>query len=314
MRKTIPWMMVSIALATALANPASAGPKDDELKTRREQAGQLHLEGATLYSEGKFEPARAKFHEAYARSQNPNSLFNEARCTLRAGHPLEAANLLKAYLALPENDKVTAQDRKEAQSLMDESTAKLCTLDVRVTTCVVDGKTEQGSVLVEVGEHLVRMNGAQGERTKSVVCKPREVVLVTYDEAKAPPIVPPPGEQGETGSWLVPGVLAGLGVVGLGVGIGLGAASSGPKDDTIAAAKAGACTNAGSAACATARDSESKANGLATGSVVGYVGGGAFLIASVVSMAVLKPWKERPKAAGFHVSPAIGGLVIHGQF
>ena len=312
MKKAVRWAAVCSVATVCWVSTASAGPKDDELKARREVAGQLHQEGATLYSEGKFEAARAKFHEAYARSQNPNSLFNEARCTLRSGHPLEAAKLLKIYAALPENDKVTAQDRKEAHALVEEASAKLCTLDVRVSSCVVDGNPEQGTALVEVGEHIVRMKGPQGERTKTVSCTARQTVIVTYDDPTQGPIAPPPGERGETGSWLVPAVLAGVGVAGLAVGIGLGASSSGPKNDTIAAGQAGACADASSSRCATARDTESKANGLATGSVIGYVGGGVFLAASAVSLAILTPWKERP--ARVQVSPTVGGLVFHGQF
>lgn len=313
MKKPIPWA-VTVALAVLLAaNTAAAGPKDDDLKTRREQAAQLHAEGGALFAGGSFEAARAKFHDAYARSQNPNSLFNEAKSTLKAGHALDGAKLLKAYLALPENDKVTPQDRKEAQGLLDEAMGSLCTLDVRVTTCTVDGREEAGSVIVEVGTHSVKMSGAQGEHTKSVSCKAREVVIVTYDE-QGP--IAPPKEKGESGDWLLPGVLAGIGVAGLGVGMGLGLASSGARSDAITAASANACANLTSAECRAARSDEDTANGLATGSVIAYVGGGALLVASAVTMLVTQPWKERPSKAQGHVrlSPGLGSLWLNGTF
>jgi hypothetical protein len=310
--------VLTVVLVASTTGSAYAGPKDDDLKTRREQAAQIHMEGAALYAQGNFEGARAKFHEAYVRSQNPNSMFNEARATLKAHHPLEAAKLLKAYLALPENDKITAADRKEAEGLLDEATAKLCTLDVRVTTCVVDGVKEQGSVLVEVGEHLVRMDGAQGEKRKQVKCAARETVLVTYEDEVQKVVVPPPPlpkDEGEKGSWVLPGVLAGVGVVGLGVGFGLGAAAKGKSDDLAASIRAGQCVP--ESACAAEADKVSSVKGLNTGAIVGYVVGGAALGGALVATLVLKPWESRPRKSGWLV-PAVGpdslGILAAGSF
>lgn len=312
------WCVASAALAVMLlARPSYAGPKDEELKARREEAVRLHTEGLALLSQNNFEAARVKFHEAYARSQNPNSLFNEARSTLKAGHTLDGAKLVKSYLALPENDKVTAQDKKEAQALLDEASASLCTLDVRVATCSVDGREEAGAVLVEVGSHTVKMNGPRGEQTKPVTCKPREVVIVTYEEAGT--VTPPPTEKGETGDWLLPGALAGFGVIGIGVGVGLGVASSGARSDAITAAGTGACADLTSAACRAARSDEDSANGLATGGAIAYVTGGAFFVASAITLFVTTPWKERPartakRGPTARLSPAFGGLWIDGTF
>ncbi len=309
MKPSILWAASAVLALACATQTAHAGPKDDDLKARRAQAAQLHAEGATFYERGSFDAARGKFHEAFARSQNPNSLFNEARSAGRGGHALDAANLLKAYLALPENDKVTAQDRKEAEGLLDEAMGKLCSLDVRVTKCTVDGKEHAGAVLVEIGAHEVKMNGPQGERTKTVMCKAREVVVVTYDEA-------PTGPKGNSSAdqWLLPATLAGLGVIGLGVGIGLGAASGGSKSDAIAASRGGACAELASATCREARSQESTANTLATGSVIGYVGGGVFLLASAISVVALKPWRERNAQTQVRITPALGGLWIDGTF
>jgi tetratricopeptide (TPR) repeat protein len=273
------------------------------------------MEGAALYAQGNFEAARAKFHEAYVRSQNPNSMFNEARATLKGHHPLEAAKLLKAYLALPENDKITAADRKEAEALLEEAMAKLCTLDVRVTTCVVDGVKEQGSVLVEVGEHLVRMDGAQGERRKQVKCAARETVLVTYEDevqkVVLPPPPPPPKEEGEKGSWVLPGVLAGVGVVGLGVGFGLGAGSISAEKD--AGALKDSCALNVADACNGLRSADSKASSFATGAVIGQVVGAAALTGAVVAALVMRPW-ERRRAAHVSLVPTVGGASFVGSF
>ncbi len=144
--------------------------------------------------------------------------------------------------------------------------------------------------------------------------------MVAYDETAAKggpgpgPITPPPKVETETGSWLVPGVLAGVGLVGVGVGVGLGLASSSAKDDVISAAKLGVCADPASAPCLAARDRESSANGLGAGSVVGYVAGGAFLVGGVVTALVMKPWQERRKGARVEAAPTLGGIVVRGTF
>ena len=305
MKPSILWAASAVLALACATQTAHAGPKDDDLKARRAQAAQLHAEGATFYERGSFDAARGKFHEAFARSQNPNSLFNEARSAGRGGHALDAANLLKAYLALPENDKVTAQDRKEAEGLLDEAMGKLCALDVRVTKCTVDGKEHAGAVLVEIGAHEVKMNGPQGERTKTVMCKAREVVVVTYDE----PAAPPPASEG---SWFLPATLAGLGAVGLGVGIGLGVASGANRSDAITAGQGRRCADVSAPGCADAQSFTTASNEAGTGAIVAYVIGGVFLGGAVVSALVLTPWKEKSRSVT--LMPSLGGVVATGTF
>lgn len=296
---------------------ALAGPKDDDLKVRREEAAKIHAEGAALYTKGDYEGARAKFREAYARSQNPNSLLNEARATLKGYHYLDGAKLLKAYLALPENDKVTAADRKEAEGLLDEASVKLCTLDVRVSSCTVDGAPGQGMVMVEVGEHLVRMQGPKGEKLKAVQCGAKQTVLVTYDDepvkgpGPGPGPQPPPKDEGEKGSWLVPGILAGVGVVGLGVGFGLGAASGSAADESESLK--GTCSSSAPQACADIRSAYDRSTTLATGAVIGQIGGAVFVAGAVVSALVIRPWETRGKSS-VSIVPALGGATLMGSF
>lgn len=300
---------------------ALAGPKDDDLKVRREEAAKIHAEGAALYTKGDYEGARAKFREAYARSQNPNSLLNEARATLKGYHYLDGAKLLKAYLALPENDKVTAADRKEAEGLLDEASVKLCTLDVRVSSCTVDGAPGQGMVLVEVGEHLVRMQGPKGEKLKAVQCGAKQTVLVTYDDEPAkgpgPGPQPPPKDEGEKGSWLVPGILAGVGVVGIGIGVGLFASAAGSRDDALALQVPGVCADRSSAACTTLQSGLDSASGKNVGSSIAFIGGSAALTAAVVSALIIRPWETRPRGQGILIpllGPGLAGLGVARSF
>ncbi len=324
-----------VAFYLALAPHAAAGPKDEDLKSRRAQAAKLHEEGAQLFTKGDYEGARAKFREAYARGQNPNSLLNQAEATIRTYHYLEAAALLKSYLALPENDKVTASDRRDAQALLDQASTKLCALDLRALSCKVDGTPGQGLVLVEVGEHLVRMQGPKGEKLKPVKCAANETVVVTYEDPPADgpplpavpspgPVTPPPAEAGEKGSWLLPGVLAGVGLVGLGVGATFHFVGVGSRDDATGLQRSGVCADRASAGCVALSDKLDAASTQRTVSAVGLIGGSAALGAAVVSVLIMRPWETRPRTPthGFlrgptlapTFAPGYSGASISGSF
>ena len=250
-----------------------------------------------------------------------NELFNAARAEQVGGRHKEAVKLFRTYLSLPETDRVAAEHRQEASKLVSESESKLCKIDVRAREAWIDGEKAAGVVLATPGEHEVLMNEDPGPKAKKVTCRVGEVTMVAYDDTAVKggggntgPITPPPKVETETGSWLVPGVLAGVGIVGVGVGVGLGLASSSAKDKAIADAKVGACSDTASAACAAARDNESSANGLGAASVVGYVAGGAFLVGGVVTALVMKPWQERRKGARLEAGPTLGGIVVRGTF
>ena len=119
-----------------------------------------------------------------------------------------------------------------------------------------------------------------------------------------------------TGSWLVPGVLAGVGVVGVGVGVGLGLSASGKKDDVVAAAGAPPCDARG-LGCESVSDAYSSGKTQATISVVGYAVGGTALVGAVVYALVDKPWKERPRASIAAVpwlGGSVGGMMLSGRF
>jgi hypothetical protein len=250
---------------------------------------------------------------------SPRELYNAARAELAQKRYAEAAKLYRTYLALPANDKMPAADRAEAKDELGEITKHLTTLDVRAKDFSVDGVAAEGLIDVEPGTHRVEMRGAKGVKSKSVECQVGTVVLVEYEESGkgagggAPPPPPPPKEAEKSGSWVLPGVLAGVGVVGLGVGIGLGAGSSGSASTTRTLFQGGACRDQSSAACAEARSKESSTSTLATGSVLGYVVGGAFMAGAVVSALVIKPWQLR-NGREVSIAPGLNGFAVAGKF
>jgi hypothetical protein len=252
----------------------------------------------------------------------PGVLFNLARAEMTVGRDVEAYKLFRDFLKMPQTDL----DRSMlARKYYGELAKKVSLVTVSATTpkgtkVIIDG-VDSGEtplaepIVVAAGTHDIVLRYADKEKKSPVSCPLSQTVTVELEvkDDKGPgPITPPPGEKGEKGSWLVPGVLAGVGVVGLGVGIGLGAASGSKGGDAATLARGGACADLGSPACKEAQDRASSASGLGTGSVIGYVAGGAFLGAAVISTLIIKPWVERPRRITIH--PGFGGATVVGTF
>ena len=315
-------IVVTLSMALLAAPSAVAAPtRPGEAKLS--EAEVLHRAGVQQMKESKFAAAAASFRASYAKDQSPRELYNAARAELAQKHFVEAAKLYRTYLSLPANEKMAATEREEAKRELAEFVGQnLSTLDVRAKTYSVDGVPGEGLVDVEPGSHSVEMHGAEGPKTKVVACAKGAVVLVEYLEPKPvivvqpqpDKIVPPPVEPPEKGSWAVPAVLVGVGVVGLGLGIGLGAVSGSADSDVKTLSKAGACASLASVECQTAKDKESSAHGFGYGSVVGYVAGGAFLLAGVVTAVVMKPWKSRESGRELTIVPGVGGMAVVGKF
>lgn len=306
------WTMAAIAATTmALAPLAHAEPTPEQ---KRAQAEALNEEGKTLAHAKQFAAARAKFLQAYAMNPVPGPLFNAARMEHLLGEYADALPLYRTYLALPPSEKVSNEMRKDAETFAAECEAKVCHVDVKGSTSfTVDGKPRPAPLVMNPGNHSVEMEGADGRRTTTVTCVAGGKHVVDYAPKVETPIAPP-STRTERGSWLVPGVLAGVGVVGLGVGIATGLASSSASTDGAAAFRGGACADLASAACKSAQDQESTASSMKTASIVGYVVGGGFLAAAVVSAIVIAPWKVETKTASVRVSPGVGSLSFAGTF
>lgn len=318
------WLVAALVGAVGLGFVPSAFAGDPK-KEREGEA--LNNEGRALANQKKWEEARKKFEAAYGKVGSPGPLFNLAWAEQNLGMHRAALKHYRIYLELPPTEKINADAKANAQKFAAECAAKLCTFEVRGASKVtVDGEAPSE---VEPGSHKIEMDGAQGPKSKTATCAAGEKVAIEYEEksaAAAPTVAPPPTatsssrvadppppEKTETGSWLVPGVLGGIGLVGIGVGVGLGAASSGAESD--AAALTTGCTRANPAGCTALRDADAKTSGLGTGSVIGYVAGGAFLGAALVTMFVQQPWKER-RVGGSTVRlvPGLGGAMVLGTF
>ena len=92
---------------TLCAGSAIAQPKDNKAESDK-----AFFEGLKLVESKDYVGARAKFADAYAKFPSPNSLLNMASTEQLLGQCIDALGHFKAYLALPENPRITP-DRKE---------------------------------------------------------------------------------------------------------------------------------------------------------------------------------------------------------
>ena len=313
-------VVVALCASTAVVGDAKADPK--------KEGEVLNDEGRALARAGKWEEAKKKFEGAYAKVGTPGVLFNLAWAEQNLGQYRSALKHYRLYLSLPPTEKITAEARGNAQKFSAECASKLCTIEVRGATKVtVEG---EGPSDVEPGTHKVEMDGPKGTRSKTVTCKPGETVSVEYEEKTDVAVVPvptatatttsrppdpPPAEVGEKGSWVVPGVLGGVGVVGIGVGIGLGLAATGeraPLDGQKVP-----CDAAG-IQCPATRDAYDSTKTLGTASIVSYAIGGAAIAGAAIATLVIQPWESKKSAGVRSVAPAVGGgmvgLMVQGGF
>lgn len=288
--------LAAVVVAMGAAPRAASAAESDHQNLAAGDA--LHNEATILLNDNKLEAASQKYGEAFAKSQNPSSLYAQALVEKKLGHWKRALKLFQTYVALPANVKVPPTWKAKAEAEVAACEKQVCRIDVRADSFMVDGAAATGMVSVEPGAHSVKMSGKSGDKTEAVTCAAGEVVTVVYEK----PTSTPPVEQERGGSWLVPAVLGGVGVVGLAVGMGFGAASGSSKDELRALQDQRRC-GVDLPACESVRSSGSTQ---AAVSVVGYVAGGTALVAAVVSALVIAPWKKEGATSAGMWSPSFG--------
>ncbi len=327
-----PLLGLTLGLAAPLAQLAlGAVPEARADDAATVEATSRFEEGNTLWGQGKHEQARLKYVQAWAVLKKPGVLFNLARAEQHEGRWLDAYVHFREFLKMPQTDADrTALARKFLADLGTQvSLIALSPGTPAGTKVIVDGLVAGEAPLADpiavlAGPHEVLVVYGDKQRRRKVTCPAQRTVLVeradTEPAGGAPPS-PPPGEREAQASWTLPIVLGLLGAGGVGAGVALGALS-GSADDELRLLSVGApCKQAGAPACKPLEDAASRASGLGTGSVIGYVGGGVFLGAAVVSALVLRPWASPARRAAhtqLQVVPAFGaegaGASVLGRF
>ena len=314
------WMGAALA-ATMISITSPAWAQGTDFPTK--EGAERFSEGNRLYTEGNFEGARLKFLQALAVARTPSLLFNLARSEEKLGKLAEAYLHYQEYLKF---SGLPAKGKADAERYSAELEKRVGRIQIEAPAgshVQVDGKDVGaapfvGPIAVEAGPHQVML----GTDTKPVSCAAGTVVTVTFETKAAvvvPPekgpvvITPPPKEEMERGSWLVPGILAGVGVVGVGVGLVMTGVAAGSDSDGKAL-RSPVCTSP--VACPQVQAAVDRTNAQSTVALIGYVAGGAFLGAAVVSTLLIEPWRERPArtSAQVRVVPGLGGVAVVGRF
>lgn len=311
-------------LATSVAGVARADEADDK-----------HQEGTALSKKGEFEAARIKLLQAASLRPMAKTFLN--LCVVEQTMKLEeeAIKHCRAFLAAKDADPATAKTVHDGIFReLEQVTGRVAIEAPRGARVEVDGHLLgtapfPGPVDLKVGERTITV----GTVSVKVVVRSGQVVtakLVAEEPGPTPPVAapadspeptrPPLEAPPERGSWLVPAVLAGVGVVGLGVGGGLALAASGKASslDAARATRAGTCGPTG-ADCADLQSAYDSGKGLQTGSYIAYGVGGAALLGAVVVALVKAPWRERRAATRSTPTlvPVLGaapGLALQGVY
>lgn len=271
-------------------------------------------EGVALQRTGNVDGAREKFLQSLALHRSASTLINLAILEADAKHADRALVYLREWLKHPGADPgKKAKVEREMLPVLEAETGRAEVTAPPGQEVKIDGQSRGNAPIREVvdlmpGNHEVSCAG----KVVTITVRSGQLtrVDVTDGTAKPDPMTPP--RDVEKGSWLIPGTLGGIGVVGVGVGVVLGVVSSSSKSDAEKAGQGLVCASATSRECADVLDATNRANGTGTGAIVAYVVGGAFVASAVVSALVLQPWRERPKALS--VVPTVGGVMAVGTF
>jgi hypothetical protein len=112
------------ALAAPKAKPApkAAAPTPPAAPTLSETlTGMARAEyeaGKILYADGDFASASLKFQRSYEESKDPRLLWNQAAAEKKLRRYVRVAELVERYL-VESGDKLSAEDRADAQALLD---------------------------------------------------------------------------------------------------------------------------------------------------------------------------------------------------
>ena len=292
-----------------------------------ESARELFKEGRELRQSGDLRRALERFKAAHAYGQTPVTALELGRTHIQLGELVEGREVLLSVARMKvqpdETDKSTAA-RTEAADLAEDAKKRIPTVSVKLTGVANDAAaqlTVDGFVVPVVGlvgirkanpgKHVVVARAGTREETRNVdlqESKTQELTIDLTGGGTAGPIAPPPPPP-ETPSGkdvhIVTWVGAGVAVVGLGVGTVAGIIALGKASTVKKACNGTHCPPDTQATVDSGRTA-------ATISTVGFVVGGAGVIAAAVGYFVL----STPKGTAIAVSPFVtaSSLGIDGRF
>jgi len=323
------------ALAADKPRPPAVTTASSTTTAATDRARSLHVEGAKLYDEGKYEQAYVAFVAAWALKKHPQIAGNLADCEMKLGKYRDAADHYRFITGNAAGD-VKPEDQRRAEGRLKEAQQKIATVAIATSVAgaevSLDGTSLGKSPLTEAlflepGRHTIeaRLDGyAPTTQTIDAAVGSSQAVRLEMKSSGLPPPLPPPPSSPRK---LAPGlVIAGVGVAALATGIGflVDAGAKGSSADTmnraILTAKHSCVAGAPNydAQCETLL---STATAASTSNHVGVgflAGAGAAAVGAALYF--LWPTSEpaAPSAQGLRVVPSASdtgaGLILSGAF
>ncbi len=266
---------------------------------RADEADTKHEEGVALTKAGQFEGARVKLLQALAARPMAKTMLN--LCVIEQQLKLEHEAIKHCRQFIEAKDAEPAMVKTAQDGIMHEllqSTGRVTIVSEPGQKVEIDGRSIGTApfahpIDLKAGEHSCTSNG----RTIKIVVRGGD------DQTVRLILEGPPGET-KKGSWLAPGVLAGVGIAGVGAGVVLGLLASGKASTLEDARTSRNCAGATDPSCQDLNDALSGGKGMRTGSYIAYGVGGAALVGAIIATAVVTPWKERRVGAATGVKSA----------
>ncbi len=151
----------------AAAAPAPTPPAQPPLSESLTGMGRAEYEAAKiLYADGDYAGAALKFQRAYEESKDPRLLWNQAAAEKNLRRYVKVTELVERYIR-ESGDKLTEQDRADAQALLDTVKTFICDVTFKIVpdgAAVFIDEQQIGtspltqSLRVEMGERKVRVS------------------------------------------------------------------------------------------------------------------------------------------------------------
>jgi hypothetical protein len=315
-----------VTTALALAMLQSSVYADD--KTASAEAILRFQEGKVFHSANKPAEARAKYIQSLALFSNPNVLYNLVSLEETAGTPTDALRYARAFLRHPKADPAgIAEIKRSYLPGLLAKTGHATVIAPGGSLVIVDGvsagKTPfDDGIDVMPGKHTfatidrsVDVTFAAGE-TKEVrfggsttgTQAQAAVPVQTTPVITTPPPVPGAEREGRsTLSYIIPGALVGLGVVGITIGAVFASSSNATTRDGEQLLQGGACRSLTAPSCQPAQDKVDSSRSQSRLSTIMYVGGGLVVAGGAAAFFF---WPNRT----VRVAPTVGGVTVLGTF
>jgi hypothetical protein len=201
MSDRLSYFLLILLMPLVLCRPGFS--QDDAEKKKK--AKKHFARALDFFDKGKYEDALIDFEASYTYRAHWKLKYNLALCHYKLGHHLEAAGLIKEFLAEGKG-KISAEEKKLAENVLDDLKTKTGVLTVtgKVKGAVikVDGEVVKGAkpgdeiFLLPGKHHVLAKSGAEvlvDEDIEFKAGQSKEIRVTLLEVEKKPVVNPEPG-------------------------------------------------------------------------------------------------------------------------